>query len=316
MSAMLKKNKTLKELQLDQNRIRDHGAIHIADALEPNSTLETLWLVKNPITSEAVARFAVTLDRNRGLKRLGLWCEGHVDPKVLQALDQARRRRLALEVAARRAALRSQAQQEAQQFEQHAKKFESQHLTPQSDALLELEQGGCRDQEHYEDSEHSYDAGEETLPRSTKQTRDACDPADGAHMQSLPGTHQASRFGGAYLSKQRDKGGIPSVDNSPAKTRPRPEHLASDDEDDSPDNEGFEAMTSPMPEWMATEIQKMEQSLNDQLMVLDLPSSGQALDVQHVDLPDLEVSRSPQPPVETDSEDESAIFSDSDEGGN
>lgn len=48
IATVLKRNKTLKVLNLSENRIDYHGLLSLSEALKHNHTLETLDLSKNP----------------------------------------------------------------------------------------------------------------------------------------------------------------------------------------------------------------------------------------------------------------------------
>ncbi|CAK0901901.1 unnamed protein product [Prorocentrum cordatum] len=91
---MLVANRTLRELQLDNNEIGDPGAIAIAESLEPNQVLQQLWLPENPITEAAIMKFAEYLEVNTGIQNLGLSFNGGPDSACVEALRRAKRKRL------------------------------------------------------------------------------------------------------------------------------------------------------------------------------------------------------------------------------
>lgn len=73
IAQVLKRNRTLKVINLSDNKIDAAGLITLAEALRHNTTLETLDLSTNPCASpEAVAVLRATLVSNRSLKRVFL----------------------------------------------------------------------------------------------------------------------------------------------------------------------------------------------------------------------------------------------------
>ncbi|WVW83494.1 hypothetical protein I302_105515 [Kwoniella bestiolae CBS 10118] len=86
IAQVLKRNRTLKVLNLSDNRIEPSGLVALAEALKYNSTLETLDLSSNPCcgpTLEGIASLRTTFTVNTSLKRLflsdtGLTTEGAI----------------------------------------------------------------------------------------------------------------------------------------------------------------------------------------------------------------------------------------------
>ena len=73
VAALLRDNRTLKEVHLRYTGVGMGGALTLADALNENSTLEKLFLVSNLIGSEGALAFeAVLSDGNASLKLLDL----------------------------------------------------------------------------------------------------------------------------------------------------------------------------------------------------------------------------------------------------
>jgi len=83
-------NKTLKRLNLAQGNIKAEGARLLAVALKSNNTLEYFNLGFNTIGDEGIIHFAGTISVNTGLKQLELLCTGitgEVANAFLKALD-------------------------------------------------------------------------------------------------------------------------------------------------------------------------------------------------------------------------------------
>jgi len=75
LSQVLKKNRTLRVLNLSDNNIEMSGLIHIAEALKINETLETLDISHNPCAGpglEGITRLRTAFTLNSNLKRLFL----------------------------------------------------------------------------------------------------------------------------------------------------------------------------------------------------------------------------------------------------
>lgn len=75
LSQVLKKNRTLRVLNLSDNNIEMNGLIHLAEALKINSTLETLDISHNPCAGpglEGITRLRTAFTLNSNLKRLFL----------------------------------------------------------------------------------------------------------------------------------------------------------------------------------------------------------------------------------------------------
>lgn len=87
IAQVLKRNRTLRVLNLSENRIEPAGLVALAEALKYNSTLETLDLSSNPCCGpslEGIAALRTSFTVNRSLKRLfladtGLTMEGAID---------------------------------------------------------------------------------------------------------------------------------------------------------------------------------------------------------------------------------------------
>ncbi|WAR57754.1 hypothetical protein PtB15_8B807 [Puccinia triticina] len=75
LAQVLKKNRTLKVLNLAENRIDPTGLVHLADALRYNTCLETLDLSRNPCCGpnlEGILALRTTCTINSSLKRIYL----------------------------------------------------------------------------------------------------------------------------------------------------------------------------------------------------------------------------------------------------
>ncbi|KAG8957432.1 hypothetical protein FRC03_010147 [Tulasnella sp. 419] len=75
IAQVLKRNRTLRFLNLAENRVDVHGLVAIAEALKYNSTLETLDLSRNPCCGpsiEGITSIRTALTINTSLKRLFL----------------------------------------------------------------------------------------------------------------------------------------------------------------------------------------------------------------------------------------------------
>lgn len=87
IAQVLKRNRTLRVLNLSDNKIEPAGLVALAEALKYNSTLETLDLSSNPCCGpslEGIAALRTSFTVNRSLKRLflantGLTTEGAID---------------------------------------------------------------------------------------------------------------------------------------------------------------------------------------------------------------------------------------------
>ena len=74
LASGLEKNKSVTSLNLNQNLIKDKGAVAIASALTKNNTLTELDLSGNSITDNgAKALLQAVQSDNKTLKRLSLW---------------------------------------------------------------------------------------------------------------------------------------------------------------------------------------------------------------------------------------------------
>ena len=72
LAESLARNRTLKILWLEENRIGDAGAMKLADALRENATLEKISLWFNEIGDAGAKRLAKALETNRALKEISL----------------------------------------------------------------------------------------------------------------------------------------------------------------------------------------------------------------------------------------------------
>ncbi|TIB79236.1 hypothetical protein E3Q23_00342 [Wallemia mellicola] len=75
IATVLKRNKTLKVLNLSENRIDYHGLLSLSEALKHNHTLETLDLSKNPCCgpeSDGITSLRTSFTVNSNMKRLFL----------------------------------------------------------------------------------------------------------------------------------------------------------------------------------------------------------------------------------------------------
>ncbi|KAL1407472.1 hypothetical protein Q8F55_006905 [Vanrija albida] len=87
IAQVLKRNRTLKVLNLSDNKLEPSGLVALAEALKYNSTLETLDVSSNPCSGpalEGIAALRTSFTVNHSLKRLfltdtGLTTEGAID---------------------------------------------------------------------------------------------------------------------------------------------------------------------------------------------------------------------------------------------
>lgn len=92
IAALLRGNTRLTSLQLARNRIGDGGAAAIAGALEANSTLESLSLHENSIGAAGCQALAAALRANKTLKHLEFLPGNNAGPKDVKALARAVKR--------------------------------------------------------------------------------------------------------------------------------------------------------------------------------------------------------------------------------
>ncbi|XP_064485753.1 NLR family CARD domain-containing protein 3-like [Ornithodoros turicata] len=73
LADMLTENRTLKDLNLEMNKIGNEGAAVFADAMRVNNTLETLNLSGNDIDGDNTCALIKALQENKSIKRLHLY---------------------------------------------------------------------------------------------------------------------------------------------------------------------------------------------------------------------------------------------------
>merc|ERR1719203_141387 len=71
---MIRVNRSIQELFIENNGIEGCGAKLIAEALMSNDCLETLWMVGNMLRMDVVAEFARAGSQNKALSCLGITC--------------------------------------------------------------------------------------------------------------------------------------------------------------------------------------------------------------------------------------------------